>query len=126
MVPGGSDPLLFTGMGSVLGAIIGSFLGGHEERVPTMVMDENTRGNLLFPASHCPVCQHSLRAWENIPIVSWLVLRGRCSHCQSAIHCGYFSRSMIALFGAPAGGYPIFRRCFLWLLAAFLLFYSHD
>lgn len=119
-----SDPLLFTGMGSVLGAIIGSFLGVVAERVPTMVMDENTRGNLLFPASHCPVCQHSLRAWENIPIVSWLVLRGRCSHCQSAIPLRLFLVELIAalFFGATAWWVSDIQAMFsLWLLAAFLL-----
>jgi len=59
-------------MSAVLGAIVGSFLGVVAERVPPMVMEEEHDKNLLFPASHCPVCQHSLRLWENVPLISWL------------------------------------------------------
>jgi len=74
-----SYPVGFAVMSGGLGAILGSFLGVVAERVPGMVMDEENCGNLLFPASHCPVCQHSLHAWENIPLISWLVLRGALS-----------------------------------------------
>lgn len=49
-----------------------------------MVLEEESRSNLLFPASHCPVCQHALRAWENIPLLSWLALRGTLSLLQVA------------------------------------------
>lgn len=63
----------------------GQFSGVVAERVPGMVMEEEGAGNLLFPASHCPVCQHDLAARENIPLVSWLVLRGRCRQCGTAI-----------------------------------------
>ncbi len=80
-----SCPIAFPAMSGVLGAILGSFLGVVAERVPAMVMNEDSRSNLLFPASHCPACQHSLKAWENIPLVSWLMLRGRCSQCHTAI-----------------------------------------
>ena len=119
-----SDPLLFTGMSTVLGAIIGSFLGVVAERVPGMIMDEDARGNLLFPASHCPECQHSLRAWENIPIVSWLALRGRCSHCQTAIPLRLFLVELVTalFFGATAWWVSDVQALLsLWLLAAFLL-----
>lgn len=91
----------------------GSFLGVVAERVPGMVMDEENCGNLLFPASHCPVCQHSLHAWENIPLISWLVLRGRCRCCQTAIPLRLFLIELFtALFlGLTAGAYPAFRHC---------------
>ncbi len=59
-------PVGFPIMSAILGGIVGSFLGVVAERVPGMVMDEEGSGNLLFPASHCPVCQHALAAWENI------------------------------------------------------------
>ena len=44
---------------------------------------------LSQPASHCPKCKHKIRPWENIPVVSWLLLRGRCSHCQTSISVRY-------------------------------------
>ncbi|HDR2697954.1 TPA: prepilin peptidase [Enterobacter asburiae] len=72
-------------MSGALGAILGSFLGVVAERIPPLVMEEEGAGNLLFPASHCPDCHHALSAWENIPIISWCALRGRCRHCHSAI-----------------------------------------
>lgn len=72
-------------MSGALGAILGSFLGVVAERIPPLVMEEEGACNLLFPASHCPECNHALSAWENIPIISWCALRGRCRHCHSAI-----------------------------------------
>lgn len=65
-----------------LGCIIGSFLNVVVWRVP--------RGeSLLHPPSHCPNCGHAIRPWENIPIVSWLLLRGRCSGCHQPISIRY-------------------------------------
>lgn len=45
--------------------------------------------SLSRPASHCPLCGHRIRPWENIPILSWLALRGRCSACGGAISWRY-------------------------------------
>ena len=45
--------------------------------------------NLIKPDSTCPHCQHKIRAWENIPVISWLWLRGKCSQCQHAISVRY-------------------------------------
>ncbi|MCU6679611.1 prepilin peptidase [Leclercia tamurae] len=78
------DPAFCTASG-VLGAILGSFLGVVVERLPRWMREEEGAGNLLYPPSHCPACQHRLRWWENIPLVSWLMLRGRCCRCRSAI-----------------------------------------
>lgn len=119
-----SYPLAFCGMSAVLGAIVGSFLGVVAERVPPMVMEEEQDKNLLFPASHCPVCQHSLRPWENVPLISWLALRGRCSQCQAAIPLRLFLLELLcALFyGFTAGwGADLLSLASLWLLMAFLL-----
>ncbi|MCF7983197.1 MAG: A24 family peptidase [Thiohalocapsa sp.] len=44
---------------------------------------------LAHPASHCPHCGHRIRAWENIPVVSFLLLRGRCSNCKTPISWRY-------------------------------------
>ena len=90
-------PLGFPIMSAILGGIAGSFLGVVAERVPGMVMEVEGSGNLLFPASHCPVCKHTLAAWENIPLVSWLLLRGRCHQCGTAIPLRIF---LVELFSA--------------------------
>lgn len=83
-------PVGFPIMSAILGGIVGSFLGVVAERVPGMVMDEEGSGNLLFPASHCPVCQHALAAWENIPLLSWLLLRGAATSAAARSRCDSF------------------------------------
>lgn len=66
----------------ILGCIVGSFLNVVVWRLP--------RGaSLCHPPSHCPNCGHFIRPWENIPILSWLALRGRCSSCHQAISWRY-------------------------------------
>jgi leader peptidase (prepilin peptidase)/N-methyltransferase len=50
---------------------------------------ESTPFNLVKPDSTCPKCQHKIRAWENIPVLSWLLLRGKCSQCKNAISIRY-------------------------------------
>lgn len=72
-------------LSGTLGGIIGSFLGVVVERIPPLIKEEEGAGNLLFPASHCPACSHTLAWWENIPVLSWCCLRGRCRCCQTAI-----------------------------------------
>lgn len=117
-------PVGFPVMSGVLGAIVGSFLGVVAERVPGMVMEEEGGSNLLFPASHCPVCQHSLAFWENIPLVSWLVLRGRCRQCSTAIPLRIFLVELFSalFFGISACFIPNVQALFsLWLMASFLL-----
>src|ERR687893_163730 len=69
-------PLLV--LAGVLGLAVGSFLNVVIHRVP--------RGeSLLRPASHCTRCAAPVRPWQNIPVVSWLVLRGRCAGCRERI-----------------------------------------
>ncbi len=64
------------------GLIIGSFLNVCIYRIP--------RGeSVAFPASHCPSCDRPLRWFENVPVVSWLVLRGRCRTCRTVIPASY-------------------------------------
>ena len=64
------------------GAIIGSFLNVCIHRLPL-------RRSIVFPASACPHCKHELDWFENLPIVSYLVLRGRCRHCRKPISMRY-------------------------------------
>lgn len=66
----------------ILGAAIGSFLNVVIIRTPR---DES----VSFPASHCMSCNTTLRAWHNVPILSWLFLRGKCSFCGAKISIQY-------------------------------------
>lgn len=69
-------------LAGVLGAAIGSFLNVVIYRVPR-------HESLLFPASHCPNCANPIRARHNVPVVGWLVLRGRCADCRAPISPRY-------------------------------------
>lgn len=71
-----------TGVVAVFGLCVGSFLNVVVWRLP--------RGESLnHPGSHCPRCGHGIRAWENLPLLSWLLLRGRCSQCSQPISVRY-------------------------------------
>ncbi len=52
-------------------------------------LDKKIKYNLITPRSACPKCMHQITALENIPIVSWLVLRGKCSQCKTKISARY-------------------------------------
>lgn len=65
------------------GTIVGSFLNVVILRLP----EEGT--SIVFPASHCPKCQTDLRWYENVPIFSYLILRGRCRTCNVSISMQY-------------------------------------
>ncbi|HST55962.1 MAG TPA: prepilin peptidase [Solirubrobacteraceae bacterium] len=66
----------------VLGAIFGSFLNVVAYRLPR-------RQSLAFPGSRCPECETPIRAFDNVPILSWLVLRGHCRNCSARISPRY-------------------------------------
>ena len=66
----------------ILGASVGSFLNVVIYRLPAGL-------SLLHPPSRCPHCQHRLRKMENVPILGWLRLKGRCAHCRSPISARY-------------------------------------
>lgn len=72
---------------AVLGAIIGSFCNVVIHRLPRMLAGEAL--TLSLPASHCPHCLTPVRIRHNIPILSWLILHGRCAVCQVAISWRY-------------------------------------
>lgn len=88
----------------ILGAAIGSFLNVVIIRTPR---DES----ISFPASHCMSCNTPLRAWHNIPILSWLFLRGKCSFCGEKISMQYplieLLSGLIFLFSAMKLGLSI-------------------
>ncbi|HEX3231106.1 MAG TPA: prepilin peptidase [Pyrinomonadaceae bacterium] len=66
----------------VLGAIIGSFLNVVIHRVPL-------EQSIVFPTSKCPRCHADIRAYDNIPVISYLILRGRCRMCSAGISARY-------------------------------------
>lgn len=66
----------------LFGLVLGSFLNVVIHRVPR-------RESLVKPGSHCPSCGAAIRWYDNIPLVSWLVLRGRCRRCAAAIAVRY-------------------------------------
>ncbi|MCK8516306.1 A24 family peptidase [Methylonatrum kenyense] len=95
--------LLLTGCG-LLGLVIGSFLNVVILRLPRMMERDWRAGareilelepvdqpaiSLSRPGSHCPRCQQAIRARDNVPVLSWLLLRGRCRHCQAGIPVRY-------------------------------------
>ncbi|MBD3801353.1 MAG: prepilin peptidase [Campylobacterales bacterium] len=66
----------------LFGALVGSFLNVVIYRIP--------RGeSVVFPASHCPHCGTNLKPWHNVPLFSWLFLRGRCAFCKAPISTQY-------------------------------------
>lgn len=67
---------------AVLGLLIGSFLNVVIHRVPAGL-------SLVAPGSACPACAHPVRARDNVPVVSWLVLHGRCRDCAAPIAARY-------------------------------------
>lgn len=82
-----SPPFLELGLFGVIaaglfGAVVGSFLNVLIHRLPR---DES----LVRPASHCPACGAPIRATDNIPVLSWLLLRGRCRICRAPISPRY-------------------------------------
>ncbi len=98
--------LLATGL---LGLVVGSFLNVVIHRLPLMMEQALSREcheylgtpasdtdipqhfNLLTPASRCPACGHRIRSMENIPVISFLFLRGKCSACGTAISWRYLA-----------------------------------
>ena len=99
-----ADPLLFALLSGVVGLLVGSFLNVVIYRLPKMmdrdwrvhcaelrgeVLPEQERFSLAWPGSRCPACGHAITAMENVPVLSWLFLRGRCSACRQPISSRY-------------------------------------
>jgi leader peptidase (prepilin peptidase)/N-methyltransferase len=77
---------------AAVGAVLGSFLNVVIARVPEGL-------SIVRPGSRCPRCGHAIAWWDNVPVVSWLVLRGRCRRCGAPISFRYVA---IELLGAGA------------------------
>ena len=99
-----AEPAAFVLVCLFLGLIVGSFLNVVIYRLPKMMergwqqqcaelrgenLSEQSPYNLMVPRSACPNCQHAISAWENIPVISYLVLRGKCKGCGTHISLRY-------------------------------------
>ena len=127
-------PWAFVALASLLGLIVGSFLNVLVWRLPTMLerewraqalevlgMPAEPAGptyNLMHPSSCCPHCNHPIRPWENIPLLSYLFLRGRCAHCQGAISPRY---PLTELACALISAWVAWRFGFGWQAGAVLV-----
>ena len=75
-------PLAFELSAFLLGLLFGSFLNVCISRLPA-------HQSILKPRSHCPHCLHPIRWYDNIPLLSWIILRARCRHCKQPISWRY-------------------------------------
>jgi leader peptidase (prepilin peptidase) / N-methyltransferase len=128
-----SPPALVTTF-VLLGLAFGSFLNVVIHRLPTM-MERRWRAecaeltkaeparperyNLFVPRSRCPKCGHRIRALENIPVLSWLALRGKCAACRGRISVRY---PLIELLTGALSGYIAWRMGLTLAMAGALLF----
>ena len=134
------DPAFFTLTCTALGLIVGSFLNVVILRLPKMmeqgwqrdcceVLDQPAPVqepiSLSHPGSHCPGCGAAIKPWQNIPVISWLVLRGRCAQCGMGISVRYPAVELITgvLSGLVAWQFGFGIEAFsalalIWMLVA--------
>ncbi len=127
-------PAAFAAFCALLGLVVGSFLNVVIHRLPKILERQwqrecaelhgespqpAQRYNLIVPASACPTCNHRIGALENIPVLSYLVLRGRCRHCGTAIGLRY---PAVELLTAALSAWVGWHFGPGWTAAAALLF----
>ncbi len=96
----------------LFGLLFGSFLNVCIYRIP--------RGeSIAFPASHCPNCQHPIKPYDNVPVFSFLLLRGQCRSCSATISWRY---PMVEALTAALFGYIVHRYSLTWAALAYLVF----
>lgn len=130
-----SHVLAFVLLAGLLGLVIGSFLNVVIHRLPRMMEREwhqqareilepdaahepEPTYNLILPHSHCPHCQAEIKPWQNIPVVSYLLLRGRCGNCQGRISPRY---PLVELLTAGLSMVVAWQFGFGWAAGAMLL-----
>ena len=134
------DPFFFTIACSFLGLIVGSFLNVVIVRLPKMMEQSwrrecskllaqpastDTPISLSHPNSRCLACGASIRLWQNIPVVSWFLLRGHCANCDTPISARYplvelFTGTLTGLAAWQFGFGPEALSAFIliWILIA--------
>ena len=139
---GAAENLFFSIYASIIGLLIGSFLNVVIHRLPKMMQREwenaiaeesdlakphADRYNLMLPRSACPHCGHAINAKENIPVLSYLFIRGKCTACKAPISkrypiieliTGLMTGYLIWHFGANLKGFAA--------VIFFLVFAMHD
>ncbi|MEL0660804.1 A24 family peptidase [Psychromonas arctica] len=142
-------PSFYFGLVLVLGLLVGSFLNVVIYRLPVMMQRsweaecaecfpdanikvEQSTFNLVLPRSRCPKCSHLIGSLENIPLVSWLLQKGRCKHCDCKISARYPSielltglMSLAVAYIIPFGWPVFFALIFTWALIS-LTFIDFD
>ncbi|MEP9318191.1 A24 family peptidase [Pseudomonas sp. LABIM340] len=129
-----STPLAFVLCVTLLGLLVGSFLNVVIHRLPRMMERDwqqqarETLGlpegeklpiyNLVLPNSQCPHCAHEIKPWENIPVVSWLALGGKCSSCKAPISKRY---PLVELACGILSAFIAWHYGFGWQAGAMLL-----
>jgi len=130
-----SSPVLLGVSTTLLGLLVGSFLNVVILRLPKMMEADwknecrtlleitepqaaEAKVTLMSPASCCPSCKAAIRPWQNIPVVSWLLLRGRCANCKTPISIQY---PLVELLSAVAAGVCAWRFGWSPQLAAALV-----
>lgn len=101
---------LAAGVAAILGLIVGSFINVVVHRVP--------RGeSVVGPRSRCPVCGRPIAAWDNVPVLSWMMLRGRCRGCAVRISLRYpmVEAATGLAFAAVVLGQGVTPMTSLWL-----------
>ena len=134
------DPAVALPAAAVIGLCVGSFLNVVIHRLPKMMErgwadqcaelagrepEAKPRYDLMVPRSACPSCGHAITALENVPVVSWLVLRGRCRACKAPISPRYpvvelvaGALAVAAIWQFGAGWKGLAACAFLWTLLA--------
>src|SRR5256886_12246815 len=135
-----ADASVFPWLCLVVGLVVGSFLSVVIHRLPKMMergwreqcadlrgeaIAPAERFNLFVPRSRCPACGHTVAAAENIPLVSWVMLRGRCSACKARISPRYPLVELLggagAAWSAAHFGFSVAAfaaMVFLWCIVA--------
>jgi leader peptidase (prepilin peptidase)/N-methyltransferase len=108
---------LFSAFAFVLGAVVGSFLNVCIYRLPLDLSVNEPR------RSFCPACKKPIPWHQNLPLISWLVLRGRCANCGSRIAFRYFAVELLTalLFLAIWQGFSWQMAVAYWIFASFLI-----
>ena len=127
-------PVLFVTAVTVMSLAIGSFLNVVIHRLPKMLerqwRDElselngqeiaaGPRYNLMVPRSACPACGHAIGALENVPLISYFALRGKCAGCKARISPRY---PLVEALTGVLSGYIAWRYGFTWQTLALLVF----
>ena len=142
-----TDPIVLLPLALFVGLCVGSFVNVVIHRLPKMLergwelqcadlrgetLPETPAYNLVVPRSACPACGHRITALENIPVLSWLVLKGKCSACKAPISARYplveVLGGLLAVFAVHrfgTGAQGIAACALLWTLLA-LTFIDFD